>query len=1249
LGAYGAALNGFFLNGPIRGQPGALLDSPATSVRFTNEDWTVARVGSYMDVFYTNALNPSGSFTVEFWAKPASAPPLVVDPVDIEPVYSTVCSLDTRLNQGFSRIGYVFYIDGRGGWQFRLGGINGYLAVAKGGSFTVGGWTHVAGVSTGSSLELYVDGQQVAVANFNAADFTPNTNAHFRVGMTTFPNRCFNGWIEEVAFYQTNLDANTIKAHFDAASTNTLGYADQILVDNPIGYWRLGEPGDPIGMNLGALGAAGNASYIADAIPGAPGVGPPDYSGFDTNNRAVSFDGLGGYVQLPPLSLNVNTVSITGWVKTEGAQPPGTGIILNRSASGAGGLTIDAAGGLGLGYNWNNDPATYNWDSGLVLPDSDWAYVALVVQPTQAALFMAQGTNVTTFTGATNVLVHAAQSFDGITMLGGDPIFNNRYFAGLIDEVAMFGRALSVGDVFSEYAAAIGGVAPQIFAAPQAPSNELFTAGSFTLSVDAGGTPELTYQWRKDGQVLTDATMSALTRTNIDTPDKGSYDVVVSNSFGSVTSQPVAITITEMKVPAIVQNPRSRTLYPGGTLALTVSVSGGTLDYQWQKDGVPIPDATTSTYVVASAGPADSGSYIMVATNQLGSATSDAAVVTVVSPAAGSLEAAIVADGPEAWWRLDEGSGATLMADAMGRHEGTYTGAVVLGQPGAITESSNSAASFDGTGYGLVPYSPALNAPSMTLECWAKPTELGEVLCPASTHFVNQGCYFQTGVPAVGQWTAGYGVGGADYYAISRTPAATMASNTWSHLVITVDSGTFLRFYINGQWDRTVYFDLEHNGAGPLLIGARGGSSTVPADMLWKGAVDEVVAYSNVLSLTQIRNHYAAGLYGTNTPPVFKLQPEPQVVQAGSAITLRVQVEGTLPITLQWFKDTTPIINETNTTVTLSNVTLTSAGQYQVMAINPAGTNVSSLATVSVMPPPTFANLTNGLVLHLRFDGDEADSSGLGHEVIAHGVPLFIGGPVGSNAIQLTTLQASNVYNYVSVPAAPDLNFGATDSFSISFWINYTNVPGDLPMIGNATNSTFRTGWVLADSSGQLQWTLVGTDDTSILASPVATGPVSGPKINDGNWHNVIVSVDRLIGLANTYIDGAPVNSLSIAGLGSLDTAGPIALGQDPTGTYPVDGSFGIDDVGIWRRALTAYDAGAIYQLGQNFGQSFDSYGPVRLVQLRTESGLQLIWQAGTLIEADSVDGPWSPVPGATPPTYMVTPGPGNKFFAVQL
>ena len=1242
LGSLGESVDGGLYNGVVRGGPGLLAGTGLPSDRFTNSDWLVKTIGGYVNVPYTNAFNPNGPFTIEFWANPASAPPTSPTDVPGDSVFSPVCSLDTSKGMN-SRMGYVFYIDGAsGGWQWRIGNINGYLAVAKGGTYTPGGWSHVAGVSDGSSLQLYVDGQSVALTNFNASDYMPNTNVPFRVGMTTFPNRPFNGWIAEVAFYPTNLDGDTIKAHFDAATTNALGYGAQILAAGPSGYWRLDEPPDPVALNSGTLGEAANGSYISDAGPGLPGARPPDYPGFDPLNNAVTFDGGGGYVQLPGFNLNTNTVTITGWVKAGGPQVAEAGLILNRGSSAAG-LVMDAGGGLGLAYNWNDDPATYNWASGLFLPDSDWAFAALVVQPTQAALYVADATNVSSFAGATNFLAHASAPFDGLTLFGGDPLVNNRYFVGALDEVAVFNRALGMGEVFSQYAAAIGGVGPQIFGGPRAPTNQLFIGDTFTLTIDAGGTPSLSYQWRKDGLALVTATSSTFTATNVDTPDNGNYDVVISNGFGSITSSPVAITIIDLALPVISQGPLSRTLYPGGSLALSVTASGGTLEYQWQKDGNPISGATNSTFFVASVGPPDSGSYLVVVSNTLGSATSLPATVTVVSPSPGSFEAAVINDGPEAWWRLDEAPGATLMADAMGRHDGTYTTNVILGEPGATQSSASTAAHFGGSAYGTVPFSPALNSPSFTFECWAKTTNLAEVLCPASTHYLEKGCYFATGVPAAGQWSSAYGFNGSDYLVLSSTAAATMGSNVWSHLVVTVDSGTLLRFYVNGQWDHTAYLDIAQNSGGPLLVGARGVSSTVAADLFWKGEVDEVVVYTNALSLAQVQAHYAAALYGTNTTPFFKLQPQPAIAEVGRTLTLQVAVEGSLPISLQWLKDNTPIPDETNATLTLTNLAYSNAGLYQLIATNQAGSSNSEPALLTVMPPPSFANLTNGLVLHLTFDGDTRDSSGLGHDGQTNGVPMFIPGLVGSNAILLSTLQASNSYNYVSVPLSPDLAFGVTDSFSVSFWINYTNAPDDLPMIGNAVGSTFQEGWVFADLSGQLEWTLVGVDNTSVIANPVG-----GPRINDGTWHNVVGSFDRYLGLANTYIDGLLVNSHSLEGLGSVDTAQPLALGQDPTGLYKVDGTFGIDDVGIWRRALDPYDAQAIYHLGINT-QSFDTYGPVTLLQLPVEGGFQLIWQAGTLLQSDSIDGQWVPVPGAPPPIYMVQPGQGNQFYRVQL
>lgn len=80
------------------------------------------------------------------------------------------------------------------------------------------------------------------------------------------------------------------------------------------------------------------------------------------------------------------------------------------------------------------------------------------------------------------------------------------------------------------------------------PTNQLINAGqpvTFTVTV-AGTSPA--FQWRKDGITLNGATAQALTLNHVSWADRGGYDVVVSNAFGSVTSS-IAVLNVNLAVP----------------------------------------------------------------------------------------------------------------------------------------------------------------------------------------------------------------------------------------------------------------------------------------------------------------------------------------------------------------------------------------------------------------------------------------------------------------------------------------------------------------------------------------------------------------------------------------------------------------------------------------------------------------------------------------------------------------------------
>jgi outer membrane protein assembly factor BamB len=88
---------------------------------------------------------------------------------------------------------------------------------------------------------------------------------------------------------------------------------------------------------------------------------------------------------------------------------------------------------------------------------------------------------------------------------------------------------------------------------------------------------------------------------------------------------------------AITLQPASQVAVMGASLTLrVVAASESALSYQWFKDGVTIPGATSASYAVASVTAATAGTYTVVITSAAGSVTSAPAVVTVGTTTTGS-------------------------------------------------------------------------------------------------------------------------------------------------------------------------------------------------------------------------------------------------------------------------------------------------------------------------------------------------------------------------------------------------------------------------------------------------------------------------------------------------------------------------------------------------------------------------------------------------------------------------------------
>jgi hypothetical protein len=92
------------------------------------------------------------------------------------------------------------------------------------------------------------------------------------------------------------------------------------------------------------------------------------------------------------------------------------------------------------------------------------------------------------------------------------------------------------------------GTPPSILTPPASRTNAPGDSAGF--NVRATGAPALSYQWRRNLNPISSATNSAYTIPVVAAADAGSYDVVVTNSWGMVTSAPPAVLTLSYPSPA---------------------------------------------------------------------------------------------------------------------------------------------------------------------------------------------------------------------------------------------------------------------------------------------------------------------------------------------------------------------------------------------------------------------------------------------------------------------------------------------------------------------------------------------------------------------------------------------------------------------------------------------------------------------------------------------------------------------------
>ena len=970
-------------------------------------------------------------------------------------------------------------------------------------------------------------------------------------------------------------------------------YAEKIFTNNPVAYWRFNDTSDPYNNPYavaadvvgGFSGTYGSAS--PNSLYSVEGPRPSAFPGFETDNGAFAstYNVPHSWVTAPPLGLNTNAVTMMAWIyPTRYSEAGSAGLIFSRTSNNdVNGL--DYQNNNQLGYTWNGLATTYNFASGLVIPSNMWSFVALVLTPTNATLYLY---NANGQLSATNTTTHTNALFAGPTLIGCDPSSTttpeNRAFDGRIDEAAVFAYSMSPLEVYNIYKKGLGlnYILPSITTQPASAS--LYPGRTATFAAVAFGDKPLTYQWRKHGNNLTDganisgATTPTLVVSNVSSADADSYTLFVSNLAGNALSDPAVL--------AIVDPPSPMTPYE-------TSLQGLNPQAYWRFN-----EATASLYAYDYWG----GN---IATNE-----------NVITGVPGPVPPDFPGFG--AGNMAAQYDGATVSA-ATDTHVGYINNTPEFSIVGWFKISLNQIARTGLFGQNDVAEFGFHGADASGLAQMGIWTPRAGAYLPQSLVTLDQWC-FAAAVGATNNLTLYlFTTNGSGGVVMSQAVSATSAGTNYgsSLFPFRIGGGGILDAtgnYFGGNIDEVAVFRRALTQGEVVSLFTTGLGVTSLAPQVTASPASQGLYAGRTLTL----NARAVG----SAPLTYQWRTN------GVALTDGGNVSGA----------TTP-------TLVITNTSAINSGDYDLVVANAAGSATSALATVTVVVPGTAGyestviglnplayyrlNETSGTVAN-EYAGGFAGTYGAGVTLGVPGPrkPPFLGFESTNVGIQVITNLAGS---YVTAP------FGTLglNTVTMTMWINPVGAMDDYAGLLVSRGGT--SGGGFGYTGGQVGYTWNGNNANTYN---FRSGLI--PPLNQWSFVALVVSpTNAIVYMYNTNAQLSATNVLAH----TADVFGTWMIGRDNNsladdGTRVFNGQ--IDEVAVFTSCLTPAQIQKLYSVGASGPQ-------VTLSYQRSGNNLILTWPQGTLLQAPEAGGTWTPVLGNPVGTYTVTPDQARMFYKVQV
>ena len=180
---------------------------------------------------------------------------------------------------------------------------------------------------------------------------------------------------------------------------------------------------------------------------------------------------------------------------------------------------------------------------------------------------------------------------------------------------------------------------------------------------------------------------------------------------------------------------------------------------------------------------------------------------------------------------------------------------------------------------------------------------------------------------------------------------------------------------------------------GPSLV-VSGSDSKAPASYHATVEAGGKIATSGIIAVSFQR------------PPSFGA-PKAFDLVVGQVAELSIPIEGSTPMSFQWYRDGVAVLSATNATLVLSSVLPSHAGTYTLQATNAAGSAFSKALKVQVSESilPASVSIAGGrfsvtwVVPYGAYEWQESDNLGIWRTIVRTNLisgPFEFGAPLGS-------------------------------------------------------------------------------------------------------------------------------------------------------------------------------------------------------------------------------------------------------------